>query len=437
MPDFLARFAHNTPLLVEPSSAPLVAAKLSALNSLPEAVQAELTTMGPNDDFFMPNGNPSRFRPYNVRSGVLYIPVKGVLMHDFPYQFGSMGTGYEYVWAAFSVGMNDPNVKGIALLVDSPGGEVAGNFDLVDRMYALRGQKPVISVVSDHAYSAAYSIASVADRITVPKTGGVGSIGVVTMHIDQSARLEQEGLKVTFIYAGKHKVDGNSAEPLSPEVKKRVQERIDSVYEVFVSAVSRNRGLDSHEVRGTEARTYISDKAIMAGLADEIGAMEEVISAFSSKVNLEGDRIMTGKTDDKTPLTFSQADLDAARAEGFAGGKAEGLKEGEIAARERIEAILNSDEAKDRPAFARHVALSTAWPAADAIAALKVAAVETPSVPSSVKKEGAQESAFERAMQATGNPEIVAGSGSTETSVADRILANAGYGATAYAGRAN
>ncbi|TOL42864.1 serine peptidase, partial [Vibrio parahaemolyticus] len=71
---------------------------------------------------------------------------------------------------------------GICLDIDSPGGEVAGCFDLVDLIYELRGKKPIYAILSENAYSAAYAIASAADKIYVPRTGGVGSVGVIVIH---------------------------------------------------------------------------------------------------------------------------------------------------------------------------------------------------------------------------------------------------------------
>lgn len=90
-----------------------------------------------------PGSFRSMLRPYVVKDGVLMIPVKGVLLHDFPYAFGSWATGYAYIQKAFERGLEDGSVRGIALIIDSPGGEVAGNFDLVDKMFAARGTKPV------------------------------------------------------------------------------------------------------------------------------------------------------------------------------------------------------------------------------------------------------------------------------------------------------
>lgn len=292
-------------------------------------------------------------RPYNVVNGVLQIPIRGVLLNNFPYQFYNYATGYAYIWQAYKRGMEDSAVKGIAFIIHSPGGEVAGNFDLVDRMFDMRGTKPVRAFAHEYAYSAAYSIASVADSIVVSRSGGVGSIGVVTSHVDISKMMDDFGYKITFIHFGKHKVEGNPYEALSDEAKGRIQARIDALGEEFVSIVARNRGMDEKAVRATEALTYPAKEAIQVGLANEIGPLEDALAVFEGDLNQEAEEETMTKT-------FTQEQYDAAvtsaRAEGetvgFEKGKAEGKTEGAQAVQTRMNAVLGSDAAKDRPKIA-------------------------------------------------------------------------------------
>jgi ClpP class serine protease len=333
--------------------------------------QAAQVAADGSDDFwsFDPASYLARLRPYVVKDGVLQIPVKGVLLHDFPYALGSWATGYDYIWAAFQRGMGDMNVRAIALICDSPGGEVAGNFDLVDRMYALRGTKQVRGFASESAYSAAYSIISVSDpgQVTVTRTGGVGSIGVVTGHMDVSAALDKAGLKFTFISApkGGHKTDGNPYEPLPKDVEARIQARIDALYDVFVSTVARNRGLDEQAVRDTEALTFSALDALSNGLADKIGALDDALAAYAADLQ-EEDENMSNQDGSVDKATHDQA-VAAARAEGVTEGvaqgrtegQAQGLKDGAVAERARISAIMGCDEAKDRPAAALAAAMDT------------------------------------------------------------------------------
>lgn len=343
---------------------------------------------GDDDFWFADDDWRAMFRPYNVKDGILQIPVKGVLLHDFPYQLGSWATGYDYIWRAYQRGMGDANVKGIAVICDTPGGEVAGNFDLVDRMYALKGEKPVRGYAMESAYSAGYSIISVCDTITVSRTGGVGSIGVITAHVDMSAAMERHGYKITFIHFGKHKKDGNPYEALAPEVKERIQSRIDELGQVFVSTVARNRSMDEQVIRDTEALTFTASQAVSNGLADSIGSLDDAIAAFAADLSQnEEDETMS----EKEKAAFDQAAVDTARAE----GTAEGMKAGATAERERISAIVNSDAGQARPKAALKMATNDKFSAVDAEAIVEMLAelpeekAEAPKADAPKGKEGA------------------------------------------------
>lgn len=298
---WLARFA-NVPALVAPQMRERFESNLRQLadrfGAELSARQGEQVAAPAAEDEFWTELGPrvtKALRPYVVRNGILQLPVRGVLLNGFPYQFFDFATGYEYIAKAFERGLADPDFKGIALVIDSPGGEVSGNFDLVDRMFAARGQKPTRAFASEYAFSAAYSIASVADSLVVARTGGVGSIGVVTMHVDLSQALADSGVKVTFIHAGAHKVDGNRFEPLPEAVRAAIQDDIDYVYGIFVDTVARNRGLEADAVRATEADTFRADEALKLGLADKVGALDDALAEFAADLTNPnpGDETMT------------------------------------------------------------------------------------------------------------------------------------------------
>lgn len=412
----IARFSGE-PVLACASKAEAFSAHLQAATRHPDYIK--LTSSGAermddNSDGFWPAAGSwlAQMRPYSVKAGILTIPVEGALIKGFPYTFYGLLTGYEYVQRAFDRGMDDPEVKGIVLKIDSPGGEVAGNFDLVDRMFARRDEKPVAAIASEHAYSAAYSIASVATEIYVARTGGVGSIGVVTSHVDVSRMMEKEGYKVTFIYAGDHKVDGNPYEALAPEVKARIQARVDYLYNVFVSTVARNRGVSEQSVRDTQALTYSAEEAVEKGLADKVASFDAAVDDFATSLDQQPQGVQMSTTQAPAASTFAQADLDAARAEGMAAGA--------TAERERIKAIQTSAEAADRSALASHLAFNTDMSPEAANSVLAVSAKE-------VKQTESAATPFENAM-ASGNPELGASAKgkdtTTEMSASASILAD-------------
>lgn len=220
---------------------------------------------------------------YETVEGVAIIAIEGTLVQKLgtlePY---SGMTGYDGIRQNFVTALHDPKIKAIVLLIDSPGGEVAGCFDLADLIYQARGEKPIWAILEEAAYSAAYAIASAADRIIVPRTGGAGSVGVITLHVDMSQALAAAGLKVTFLYYGEAKTDGWNELPLSPEAKARFLEDITEMGDLFVETVARNRGLSMAAVKATEARTYQGRKSVEIGFADAVMPPDEAFQSLLS-----------------------------------------------------------------------------------------------------------------------------------------------------------
>lgn len=207
-----------------------------------------------------------------LQDSVAVISVHGVLSYRadelMEWFFGD--SSYEGIREDIRAAIADPAVKAIVLDVDSPGGEVEGCFDLVDEIYQARGTKPIYAVVNETALSAAYAIASAAETIYLSRTAKAGSIGVITVHLDQSKFDENQGAKYTVIHAGARKADFNSHAPLSPEAQSIAQSMVNDAYEIFVKTVARNRGLTPQAVRDTEAGLYFGKKAVETGLADAV-----------------------------------------------------------------------------------------------------------------------------------------------------------------------
>lgn len=416
LPPLLEQLTTN-PLLIDERHGELFEA--SVLHVLGHEHAADFTnrpSLGANgdSDFWpQPDSWEAAYRPYNIVNGILQIPVMGVLLNRFPYQLGRWATGYKYLEMARKRGLEDENVKGIAYIHHSPGGEVAGCFEEVDAIYESRGIKPIRAFVADYSYSASFALCSAADDIIVTRSGGVGSVGVVTAHVDFSEAYKQMGIKITHIFAGKHKVDGNSTEPLPKEVKARIEKRIEKLYAVFTETVARNRAMDDSAVRATEALTYDAEDGIEVGFADRLGALEDEMAIFADEAEI-GDEQMADK------ITYTQEQYDAAvsaaRTEGETAGKAAGVVEGKAAgvaeasaaATTRMNAVLDSEEGKKRPKAAVN-SLKTSMSAEEAIAFLATLDEEKP-VATGKPAAKTELTPFEQAM-GSNNPEVGAEGG--------------------------
>lgn len=299
----IAARVFGTPLLVDPAKGAAFLAglgprlvngtlELRGLDGLSEDRVARAGRVGQRASIIADDvgerarGNGRRL--YRVRDGVAVIEVTGTLVHRGDWIGESSGTtSYEGLAAQVHAAAQDPVVRGIALEIDTFGGEVAGAFDLADLIRSARGKKPVYAFVAEAALSAGYVIASQADRIVVPRTGEVGSIGVLCIHADYSQRLSDEGIAVTMIHAGAHKVDGNPYEALPEDVRGDLQASVESSRLLFARTVEAGRGtrLSADRAIATEARVFRGKEAVDAGLADEVSDLRSAFAAFVAKVN--------------------------------------------------------------------------------------------------------------------------------------------------------
>lgn len=214
-------------------------------------------------------------REYAVENGIACIPVVGTLVKRASGMDAMSGmTSYTELREQIGAAVADPGVKAICLDCDSPGGEAAGAGELSDFIYSARGDKPIYAVVNDQCCSAAYWLASAADKIYTTRDGMLGSIGVYILSLDQSEHDAAEGLKYTFIHAGDKKVDGNSHEPLSDSAKATLQQEVDRVWDMFVSGVARNRGVSADSLYALEADVRFAEGAIPL-LADKLGTLDD------------------------------------------------------------------------------------------------------------------------------------------------------------------
>jgi len=216
---------------------------------------------------------------YGLVNGIAIIPIQGVLARGVPCFCD--GTDYDWIRAGFDCALADPEVKAIVFDVDSPGGTVEGCFDLADHIFNSRGIKPIWSILGESAYSAAYALASAADKMTVPRTGGAGSIGIVACHVDISKALKAAGVKVTYIQFGERKTDAAEEKPLSDAASASFQADVNELGKLFVATVERNRAMSASKVRSTEAATFLGSDAVALGLCDVAMAPNVAFQALS------------------------------------------------------------------------------------------------------------------------------------------------------------
>lgn len=298
----------------------------------------------------------TRQKSYRVERGIAVLPVTGTLVHKLGYINPVSGmSGYNGIAKRLQQAISDPDVRGVLLDIDSPGGEVAGAFDTADLIARAREQKPVWALASNTACSAAYLLASACSRRLITQTGTVGSIGVLMAHRCVEKALEIAGVDVTLIYAGAHKVDGNPYSQLPGDVRDEFQLSINSTREQFAQKVSDYTGLKKSRVLATEAAVFIGADAIKSGLADQLVNYADAIAVMADALKPKMERFMSGTettaettTTEQTATTTTVAQVEFNTEQIRADAASSELA--------RVMAIINCPEAVGREAQAKALA---------------------------------------------------------------------------------
>lgn len=359
----IAQRVLNQPLLITPEKAQVILSVLAGRIGVdaPDASRFEGSDIARSE-----LGRPIGRKPYSVKDGVAIITITGSLVNRGAWIGTHSGlTSYEGIQHQIKAATTDADVHSVILDLHSPGGEAVGAFETAALVRELTAKKRTVAIVNGMACSAGYAIASGATEIVTTETGVSGSIGVVMLHADISRQLDRDGITPTLIHAGTHKVDGNPFEPLSDASRSTLQGEVDTYYQTLLRAVGAGRGnrLTAEMARKTEARTYIGKAAIAAGVADRLGTFESVLAELTR----DGGRAPARSSgsyaaQSSTSPRLSVADKNATQAE----ARAEGMKAGAAAERERFKAVMASEHYVGREAAAHHM-LFTADMAAETI----------------------------------------------------------------------
>lgn len=184
--------------------------------------------------------------------------------------------------------VHDASVSAIMLLIDSPGGSVAGTMDLADEIRAAGKIKPTMAYAEDLMASAAMWIGAAANEVYANASALIGSIGVITAVVDATKALEGMGLTVHTVTTGKFKAAGSPYVKTTPDDLAYIQSRIDAVFDQFVDAVAKGRGIRGETIRKMEAAVFTAADAQEKKLIDGIMSFDQAFVKLAKQARSTG-----------------------------------------------------------------------------------------------------------------------------------------------------
>ena len=186
----------------------------------------------------------------------------------------------------------DDNVEAVILKIDSPGGSVTASDILYNEIagYKNRTKAKVVVAMMGVAASGAYYIALPADYIQAHPTTITGSIGVIFARPKVSGLMQKIGVDVEVNKSGADKDMGSPFRPTSTAEKKIFQELTDKLGDRFVNLVISHRNLEPEAVAQiSTARVYLANEALVLGLVDQIGYLENAVDRAKKLAGLDED----------------------------------------------------------------------------------------------------------------------------------------------------
>jgi protease-4 len=171
---------------------------------------------------------------------------------------------------------NDEAIKGVLLLVDSPGGAVAPSVEISMAVARLKQSKPVVAYAMGTMASGSYYAAIHANKIVANPAATIGSIGVIMEGVNVRPLIDRIGIEPQVVKAGKYKEAGTPLRRWTPAERQEIETHVHDIYRMFVHDVAKARSLDpDHPETYADARIFIAEKAQRVGLVDEVGSIAD------------------------------------------------------------------------------------------------------------------------------------------------------------------
>ncbi len=175
-----------------------------------------------------------------------------------------------------------PDVAGVVLRINSPGGSVAPSQEIYSYIMEHRKEKRIYASIGTVGASGAYYVASACNRVYADGGSIVGSIGVIFTTSEIRGLLDKIGVRPVVIKSGKFKDVGSPFREMSPEERSYIKSLLDEIHRQFVRDVAAGRGLKVEKVmKLADGRIFTGEQAVKLGLVDGVAPMWKVVESLS------------------------------------------------------------------------------------------------------------------------------------------------------------
>jgi signal peptide peptidase SppA len=260
----------------------------------------------------LPPDSDDRLVGYTLQGGVAIIPIHGIVSRRSGkismFGWNITWMGQDSIRDAIADAVANPAVRAILLSFDSPGSVAQGAKELADFISAQAKEKPIYAYADGTCASAAYWWAAATGKVYAPACAVVGSIGVISAHIDRSALNAAIGIRITYITGGTWKATGNPDTPLSAADQAYLQERVSAIHEIFRTDIATRMPVDASASQlWGDGQIFLAEKALGLGLISGIVTdRDELVARINKEISMDKDELAQ-----KHPELFAQIQAEA------------------------------------------------------------------------------------------------------------------------------
>lgn len=204
---------------------------------------------------------------------------------------GLFGTGLvasEDIVELIEAADDNDEVQAIIFEINSPGGSAVGSYEIADAINKVN--KTTVAYIREVGASGGYWAASATDHIFANKMSAVGSIGVIGSYLEFAGLLEDYNITYRRLVSGEHKDMGIPFKELTKEEERLIQERLDSIRDIFVASVAENRGMSVAEVdKIATGLFFLGAEGKELGLIDEFGGYDEAVQYIEERLETKAE----------------------------------------------------------------------------------------------------------------------------------------------------
>jgi protease-4 len=219
-----------------------------------------------------------------LRQGIGVVKVRGPIVSSAPLALGRMAESEQVIGALRAAG-EAKAVRGVVLLIDSPGGSVLASDRIYHEVVRLAEKKPVVAYFVNVAASGGYYVAAGAQAIVAQPTTITGSIGVVAAHLVLAPLLDKLGIVTELVKRGARADMLSPSRPLDEGERQAMSREIEGYYQEFVDIVARGRNRSPDDIEKlARGRVYSGADAYRLGLVDQLGDFETALDVVRERL---------------------------------------------------------------------------------------------------------------------------------------------------------